>query len=125
MKAVTDTLVMTLRAASLSALLLLPQMSLAQTTIGQEDPSALAMVTDAILVRPLGLVFTVIGSAVFVVTLPFSALGGNVGQAGDTLVAGPFRTTFDRCLGCTKYVDRSHHDAQPAAIDEAEPPLNP
>lgn len=123
MKGITDVLVTALRAASLAILLLLPQMSLAQSNaITQEDPSALAMVGDAIVVRPLGLVFTVIGAAVFVVTLPFSALGGNVGQAGNTLVAGPFRTTFDRCLGCTKYVDRSHHQAQ---VMDDEPPLNP
>jgi hypothetical protein len=125
MKLIAEALITALRAASLAVLLLLPQMSLAQDAIGQEDPSALAMVTDAVLVRPMGLVFTVIGAAVFVVTLPFSALGGNVGQAGNTLVAGPFRTTFDRCLGCTKYVDRS--DTAPAATmnDSAEPPLNP
>jgi hypothetical protein len=109
----------------LAVLLLLPQMSLAQNQIGQEDPSALAMVSDAVLVRPLGLVFTVIGAAVFVVTLPFSALGGNVGQAGKTLVGGPFETTFVRCLGCTK-TGYNHGEAEPeqASVESDEPPLN-
>jgi hypothetical protein len=129
-EAAITALTTTLRAASLAGLLMLPQISLAQygqNGVGQEDPSALAMVGDAVLVRPLGLVFTAVGAVVFVVTLPFSALGGNVGQAGDTLVAGPFRTTFDRCLGCTRYTDRSHHDVvEPApVVEQAEPPLNP
>jgi hypothetical protein len=121
MKLIAEVLITALRAASLAVLLLLPQMSLAQDQIGQEDPSALAMVSDAVLVRPMGLVFTVIGAAVFVVTLPFSALGGNVGQAGKTLVGGPFETTFIRCLGCTK--TGYNHEASTADDDVAEAPL--
>ena len=54
-----------------------------------ERPSGGAMLADAVLMRvPMTLV-TIAGAAVFVVTLPFSALGGNVGEAGKMLVGEP------------------------------------
>ena len=67
-----------------------------------EEPSALAMTGDALLVRPALLATTIIGSAVYLVSLPFSALGGNASEAGEVLVVGPARATFVRCLGCTR-----------------------
>lgn len=63
-----------------------------------EDKGA-AMVGDTVLVRPLGIVATVVGAAVFVVSLPFSLLGGNVKEAGHDLVAAPATFTFKRPLG--------------------------
>ena len=65
-----------------------------------ERPTAINMVGDAV-VRPLMLVATVAGTALFAVTLPFSLLGGNAGEAGKVLVVEPFKITFLRCLGCT------------------------
>ncbi len=67
----------------------------------EEKPGALAMSTDAIVVRPAMLVTTLLGAGVFIVSSPFSALGGNIGEAWEVLVEGPFETTFVRCLGCT------------------------
>lgn len=67
-----------------------------------ESPSALAMTGDAILVRPALLATTIVGSAVYLVSLPFSLLGGNAAEAGEVLVVGPAKATFVRCLGCTK-----------------------
>ena len=66
-----------------------------------ETPSAGAMVADAAIARPAGVVLTALGSVAFVVSLPFSALGGNVKEAADQLVVGPAKNTFVRCLGCT------------------------
>ena len=66
-----------------------------------EKPSALAMTGDALFARPVLLVMTVVGSAVYLVSLPFSALGGNADEAADVLVVGPAKATFVRCLGCT------------------------
>lgn len=63
-------------------------------------PGPVEMIIDGIVVRPLSLVATVIGTVAFVVTVPFSALGGNVGEAADTLVVTPASYTFTRCLGC-------------------------
>jgi len=66
-----------------------------------EAPPAFAMVGDLLIARPLLIAATVIGAGVFVVTLPFSALGGNVEEAGHALVVEPGREAFVRCLGCT------------------------
>lgn len=65
-------------------------------------PSAIAMTGDALLIRPILLATTVVGTGVFLVSLPFSALGGNVGEAGKVLVLGPAEATFVRCLGCAR-----------------------
>lgn len=64
-----------------------------------DRPSAATMTVDALLVRPLGLVATILGAGIFVVSLPFSALGGNVGEAGRALVVAPAKMTFSRPLG--------------------------
>lgn len=89
-----------LTAVALSVTLVAPQIGFAQQV--DEDPSALAMAGDAIIARPLGVVFTVVGAALYVVTLPFSLAGGNAKEAGKELVVGPAEATFVRCLGCTK-----------------------
>ena len=91
-----------LKAATMASLLALSPLSLAESGVGavDEDPTALAMGTDLLLVRPVMLATTVIGSAVWLVSLPFSAAGGNMKQAADTLVVGPGKATFVRCLGC-------------------------
>jgi hypothetical protein len=57
------------------------------------------MIADALLVRPLGVVATVGGTLMFIVSLPFSALGGNSGEAFDRLMADPATFTFTRPLG--------------------------
>jgi hypothetical protein len=76
---------------------------------GPEDrPSEYAMIGDILLARPLGLVFTAVGAAAFVVSLPFTAASGGLKEAADTLVVGPAKETFVRCLGCRSagyYVD--------------------
>ncbi len=74
-------------------------------------PSGLEMAADAIIVRPLTFVATVLGAGLFVVSLPFSALGGNAGEAGEALVVTPFKSTFLRCLGC------SNKHMPPAELD--------
>jgi len=66
----------------------------------QEKPnSPEAMVVDLVLVRPLGLAATLAGSLIFVVSWPFSALGGNAEEAMDSLVVAPAKFTFRRPLG--------------------------
>ena len=51
--------------------------------------------------RPLLIGATAIGAAAFIVSLPFTALGGNVGEAAQSLVVEPGKEAFVRCLGCT------------------------
>lgn len=100
MRAIASKFSRPLAAVALSIALVAPQISVAQEV--QEDPSALAMVGDAIIARPLGVVFTAVGAVFYVVTLPFTLAGGNAKQAGKELVVGPAEATFVRCLGCTK-----------------------
>lgn len=66
----------------------------------EDEPTALAMTGDLLIARPVGVVISAVGAAAFLVSLPFSAAGGNIEQAADTLVMGPVRETFVRCLGC-------------------------
>ena len=71
-----------------------------------ERPGAAAMLADAVLARPLLLGLTAAGTGLFVISLPFSALGGNTGEAAKMLVVGPAKSTCLRCLGCTDTQDR-------------------
>ncbi len=87
-----------LAVAALGAVLLAPWFAHAQTV--DENPSAMAMGGDLLIARPLLLVTTLAGAAVFLVSLPFTAAGGNVESAAQTLVGGPAEATFVRCLGC-------------------------
>jgi hypothetical protein len=64
-----------------------------------EQPTMGEMLVDGVVVRPLGLGATVVGIATWIVTLPFSALGGNVGEATQTLIVDPAAFTFTRPLG--------------------------
>jgi len=63
------------------------------------EPTGADMLADAFLLRPVMLVGSVFTVATFVVTLPFSALGGNVGQSAQKLVVEPLKYTFVRPLG--------------------------
>jgi len=54
---------------------------------------------DAIVYRPVGLIAIPAGAILFALTIPFSAIGGNVGQSFDNLVATPAKFTFVRPLG--------------------------
>lgn len=85
-------------AFSLVLVLMVPQVGYSQAV--EENPSALAMAGDLVIARPLLLGITAVGSVLYVVGLPFSLLGGNALEAGQTLVLGPAQATFIRCLGC-------------------------
>ena len=60
---------------------------------------ALPARADLALGRPLGLAAIIVGSVVFVISSPFSALGGNFSTAADKLVVDPVMFTFKRPLG--------------------------
>ncbi len=71
-------------------------------TYSLEAPPVYAMVGDLLIARPLLIAATVIGTGVFVVSLPFTALGDNVVEAADAMVLSPGREAFLRCLGCSE-----------------------
>jgi hypothetical protein len=64
-----------------------------------EDVSAEEMIVDGLLLRPGGIVATVVGTAVFVVTLPFSIPTRSVDKAAQKLIVDPAKYTFVRPLG--------------------------
>jgi hypothetical protein len=73
--------------------------ALAQEYFESEEPGGGEMTYDLFVVRPLGIIATAVGSVIFVLSLPFSALGDNVGTASEKLVKAPARFTFKRPLG--------------------------
>ena len=68
-------------------------------TVRTEDVSAETIIVDGLLLRPGGLVATVVGTAVFVVTLPFSIPTKSVNKAAQKLIVDPAKYTFVRPLG--------------------------
>ncbi len=90
------------------------QQNVSGNTIYTADaPAGYAMLGDLLVARPLLIGATVVGTAAFIVSLPFSALGGNVKEAGQALVIAPGRAAFARCLGCTTY-----DNPQSLSVDE-------
>ena len=68
--------------------------------LAEEDgPGAPEMIADAIIARPVGLVSIVLGTALFIVALPFAITSGSVEPVARTLVAAPCKFTFTRPVG--------------------------
>jgi hypothetical protein len=73
--------------------------AMAQDQQPGEKASSEAMMADMVLLRPLGIAATAIGTVFFVASLPFSAPGGNAKGAFEKLVAEPAGFAFARPLG--------------------------
>jgi multisubunit Na+/H+ antiporter MnhC subunit len=65
----------------------------------EDDSGPMQSAADALVVRPLCLAATVVGSAVFVLALPWAAASKSVKKTADTLVVKPANATFTRPLG--------------------------
>ena len=63
------------------------------------DTDATSVAIDVVVARPVTLALTVLGSALFVVSLPIAAASGDVNKAAKALVAAPAKDTFTRPLG--------------------------
>jgi hypothetical protein len=63
------------------------------------DTDATSVAVDVAVARPVSFTLTVIGSVLFVVSLPFSVGSGCVDKAAKTLVEAPAKDTFKRPLG--------------------------
>ena len=98
----------TLILITVASMLIVPfgSTALAQEYFEAEEPSGGAMIYDLCVVRPVGLVATALGSVVFVLSWPFSALGDNSDVAGQKLVKNPAAYTFKRPLGEFQHGDR-------------------
>ncbi len=66
---------------------------------GPTNPDFIGVAADLLVMRPLGLVSLVVGSAAYVVALPFAAGSGQVAVMTETLVNQPARFTFTRKFG--------------------------
>ncbi len=112
-------------AAMFVGCLLWPQVLWAQSAV-DDSPNEWAMVGDLLVARPVGLVMTAGGAAVWLVSLPFTLLSGHAAEAAETLIVGPGETTFMRCLGCrnpgytNKDVDAVRAAREGKADQEAE-----
>ena len=73
------------------------------TPVRAHESNTTAMAADAIVGRPLYFAATVVGSVIFVVSLPVAATSGSIGSAAHTLVVNPARDTFVRPLGDFSY----------------------
>jgi hypothetical protein len=95
---------MTLRgtkARGLTAVACLVAVLLSTTTpafaSGTSDPTS--VVVDVLVARPISLAATVVGTALFVVSLPIAAASGSVKTTSETLVAGPAKDLITRPVG--------------------------
>ena len=108
--------------------LLWPQALWAQSAV-DDSPNEWAMVGDLLVARPVGLVMTAGGAAVWLVSLPFTLLSGHTAEAAETLIVGPGASTFMRCLGCrnTGFTGRDEalveeHNERMLAEKKSQPP---
>ena len=67
------------------------------------------MVVDLVVARPLGLVTTVVGTVLTVVSLPFTLPTGSAGETARELIVKPAEYTFDRPLGDFHHCGEDRH----------------
>lgn len=67
------------------------------------------MLVDAVVLRPLGLVGTVLGTVVTVVTLPFTLPSGSAEDAAQYMIVAPAEYTFNRPLGDFHHCGADRH----------------
>jgi hypothetical protein len=63
------------------------------------DTDATSVVVDVVVARPVTFAMTIVGSVLFVVSLPVAATSGCIDKAANTLVVAPAKDTFTRPLG--------------------------
>lgn len=69
----------------------------ADNSFGKNDPSLHEWAAiDVLAARPIGIVAGIVGSAVFVVSLPFTIPTGGVRDAADMFIVRPFQFSFVR-----------------------------
>ncbi|HVV01631.1 MAG TPA: hypothetical protein VHH88_09740 [Verrucomicrobiae bacterium] len=79
-------------------------LSAASPCSAQDD---LEMAADALVVRPACFVATIVGSALFVISLPVAATSHSIHRCARVLVVRPAKATFTRPMGDMEamYVD--------------------
>ena len=77
----------------------MPVCATAQQDDTVSGDKATDMVVDAVVMRPLGLAATVVGTLLTVVALPFTIPSGSVETSARELILRPAEYTFKRPLG--------------------------
>lgn len=70
-----------------------------QAAENETRPGPVVKAADAAIVRPISFASMVVGSALFTLSLPVTAIAKKVKPAADALVLKPARATFKRPLG--------------------------
>ena len=66
-------------------------------SLGRNDPIAHEFyILDVLFARPIGVIAGIAGSAIFVVSLPFTIPTGGVRDAADIFIVKPFQFSFVR-----------------------------
>lgn len=81
------------------ALFVMPVCASAETDGTVSGDRATDMVVDVVIMRPLGLVTTLVGTVLTVVALPFTIPSGSVEASAHELIVKPAEYTFKRPLG--------------------------
>ena len=58
-----------------------------------------AIVADAFICRPMGIIALIAGSAIYIVSLPFTTMADGQEEAKRNLILSPYHYTFTRQLG--------------------------
>ena len=73
--------------------------SIVSQSVFDEAPTGEGMFADLVFLRTIGFAGMIVGTAVFVVTLPFTLPSNTVKKAAQKLVVAPAKFTFIRPLG--------------------------
>jgi hypothetical protein len=92
-----------------------PLSATAENTGPVTGDKATDMVVDLVVVRPLGVAATVIGTVLTVVGLPFTIPSGSVESSARELIVKPAEYTFNRPLG---EFHRCGADRHPCGVSE-------
>ncbi len=87
------------RLVTMVCVLVLIAGSVSPCMASNESSGSLEAVADVFIVRPGCFVATVVGSAVFVVALPFAAISRSIPHTAKVLVVQPAQATFSRPIG--------------------------
>ena len=88
-----------LRAGLLALLLVTSLPTLSDDTHTVSGDKTTDMIVDVLVVRPVGLATTVLGTVLTIVALPFTIPSGSVKASAETMIVQPAEYTFKRPLG--------------------------
>ena len=105
----TPTLRRALVAVSCAALVAATTPAMAAEDYASPSDAGADMLADAFIVRPVSLAGSIVGAAVFLVTLPFTLVTMSTGDAAKVLLADPLEYTFNRPLGDFEHCGAQRH----------------